>query len=128
MLRHPTVHPADMTVAEARAAFAASAKIRVLLLVAGDRLVSTVVRDDLAGSADPASAVADAGTLTGRCVAADAPLEATFQAMVRDGRRRLAVVEPDGILLGLLCLKQSRSGFCTDEGVAAMRRSRARGA
>jgi hypothetical protein len=46
--------------------------------------------------------------------------------MVRSGRRRIAVVEPDGTLVGLLCLKQSGSGFCTDAGVAAMRRSRAR--
>jgi CBS domain-containing protein len=128
MLRHPTVHPAGLTVGEARSVFAASAKTRVLLLVADGRLVSTVVREDLAAAADPASAVADAGTLTGRCVAADALLEDTFRAMVREGRRRLAVVGPDGTLLGLLCLKQSQSGFCTDEGVAAMRRSRARGA
>lgn len=128
MLRHPSVHPAELTVGEARSLFATSAKLRVLLIVADGRLVSTVVREDISASADPASRVADAGTLAGRCVAADASLEATFDTMVRDGRRRLAVVEPDGRLLGLLCLKQSHSGFCTDEGVAAMRRSRARGA
>lgn len=128
MLRHPTVHRADLTVREARSVFAAGAKTRVLLLVTGGRLVSTVVREDLDPGADPAAAAANAGTLTGRCVAADALLEDTFQAMLREGQRRLAVIEPDGTLLGLLCLKQSRSGFCTDEGVAAMRASRMRGA
>ena len=126
MLRHPTVHPAELTVREARSAFAASAKLRVLLLVRDGLLVSVVAREDLSGTEDPSAAVADVGTLDDRCVAADAPLEATFDAMVRSGRRRVAVVGPDGTLLGLLCLKSSQSGFCTDEGVAAMRRSRAR--
>lgn len=126
MLRHPTVHPAGLTVREARAAFAASAKLRVLLLVDDDLLVSIVAREDLSGTEDPSAAVADVGTLDGTCVEADAPLGATFEAMVSSGRRRLAVVGPDGKLLGLLCLKASRSGFCTDAGVAAMRRSRAR--
>jgi CBS domain-containing protein len=126
MLRRPTVHPAELTVREARSAFAASAKLRVLLLVRDDLLLSVVGREDLSESVDPQSAVADVGTLDGTCVAADAPLQATFDAMVRSGRRRLAVIEPDGTLVGLLCLKSSQSGFCTDAGVAAMRRSRAR--
>lgn len=126
MLRHPTVHPAGLTVREARAAFEASAKLRVLLLVHDGLLVSMVVREDLSGAEDPSTAAADVGTLDGACVAADAPLGATFEDMVRSGRRRLAVVEPGGRLIGLLCLKASRSGFCTDAGVAAMRRSRVR--
>ena len=126
MLRHPTVHPAELTVREARSAFDASPKLRVLLLVRDDLLVSMIAREDLSRAEDPSAAVAEVGTLDGRCVAADAPLEATFDAMVRSGRRRIAVVEPDGKLLGLLCLKRSQSGFCTDKGVAAMRRSRAR--
>jgi CBS domain-containing protein len=126
MLRHPTVHPAELTVREARSAFDSSDKLRVLLLVRGHRLVSIVDRDDLSGTDDPLAAVADLGTLEDRCAGADAPLEATFDAMVRAGRRRIAVVEPDGTLLGLLCLKRNQSGFCTDEGVAAMRRARSR--
>ena len=126
MLRHPTVHPAELTVREARSAFAVSAKLRVLLLVRDHLLVSMVAREDLSGTEDPSTAVADVGTLEDRCVAAHAPLEETFDAMIRSGRRRIAVVEPDGTLLGLLCLKRSQSGFCTDKGVAAMRRSRAR--
>jgi CBS domain-containing protein len=126
MLLHPTVHTAELTVREARSAFAASEKLRVLLLVRDEVLVSMVVREDLSGAEDPSAAVADMGALEGRCVAADDPLEATFDAMVRSGRRRVAVVGPDGVLLGLLCLKRNQSGFCTDEGVAAMRRARAR--
>ena len=98
MLRHPTVHPAELTVREARSAFDASPKLRVLLLVRDDLLVSMIAREDLSRAEDPSAAVAEVGTLDGRCVAADAPLEATFDAMVRSGRRRIAVVEPDGKL------------------------------
>jgi hypothetical protein len=39
--------------------------------------------------------------------------------MRRAGRRRLAVTSEDGRLLGLLCLKASGRGFCSDEDVAA---------
>ena len=64
------------------------------------------------------------GTLEDRCVSPDLPLDPTREALVREGRPRLAVVAEDGRLLGLLCLKRSQSGFCTDDGVAQMRRSR----
>ena len=37
---------------------------------------------------------------------------------------RLAVVDPHGVLLGLLCLKRSRRGFCSAEDVAARERER----
>lgn len=132
MLRRPTVHPPDLTVAEARAALAASPKLRLLLLVRDGVLVGALDRDDLAGPAGQAPTTTAARTpaaalasLVGRTVGAAAPLDETREAMVRTGRRRLAVVDDDGRLLGLLCLKRSQDGFCTDEGVAELRRARA---
>jgi hypothetical protein len=48
--------------------------------------------------------------------------------MADSGLRRAAVVDDVAAdrmhLLGLLCLKRSRTDFCTDEGVAAMRAER----
>ena len=44
MLRRPTVHPADTTVRAARAAFAASPKLHLLLLVRDGRLIGTLDR------------------------------------------------------------------------------------
>ena len=38
--------------------------------------------------------------------------------------RRLAVVDDDHRLLGLLCLKRSGSGFCSDDDVISRRRAR----
>jgi len=43
--------------------------------------------------------------------------------MQRTGRRRLAVVDGEGRLVGLLCLKASGSGFCSNEDVASRKRS-----
>ena len=51
----------------------------------------------------------------------DADLHATWEAMTG---RRLAVVDPQGRLLGLLCLKRSRRGFCSAEDVAERDRER----
>jgi FdhD protein len=39
--------------------------------------------------------------------------------MTATGRRRAAVTSADGRLLGLLCLKASRRGFCSDQDVRA---------
>jgi hypothetical protein len=40
-------------------------------------------------------------------------------------RVRLAVVDDDGVLTGLLCLKRKLTGFCTDADVAARAAERA---
>jgi hypothetical protein len=39
--------------------------------------------------------------------------------MTATGRRRAAVTSADGRLLGLLCLKASQAGFCSDHDVRA---------
>jgi hypothetical protein len=49
---------------------------------------------------------------------------ATWAGMVARGRRRLAVVDDRGLLVGLLCLKRSGRGFCSAADVAARARDR----
>jgi hypothetical protein len=39
--------------------------------------------------------------------------------MIATGRRRAAVTSADGRLLGLLCLKASQTGFCSEQDVRA---------
>ncbi|GAB2982465.1 CBS domain-containing protein [Nocardioides montaniterrae] len=126
MLHHPTVHPADLSVAAARATFDARTKTHLLLLVEDDVLVTTLTRDDLLAEVDPTSPAARLGTLEGRTVTADRPVEDLRASMAATGLRRAAVVDEDLHLLGLLCLKKTRQGFCTDEGVAAWRADRER--
>jgi CBS domain-containing protein len=48
-----------------------------------------------------------------------ADLAQAGQLMLAWGRRRLAVVDRDGKLQGLLCLKRSWSGFCSNRDVRA---------
>ncbi|ATY11913.1 CBS domain-containing protein [Amycolatopsis sp. AA4] len=122
MLRAPKVLDASATVGEVRALFADD-HVHAALVVARGTLLSVVERPDLDGLPDalPAS---EAGRLTGRVAAPEADLHATWRGM---SRRRLAVVDESGRLLGLLCLKRSGRGFCSDADVAARAQDRASG-
>lgn len=126
MLHHPTVHDASLTVAEARAVFASSPKTHLLLLVRGERLVGALSRDDVedAPEASGATTATTISSLEGRTTTPDVPVGPLREAMAGTGMRRIAVVDDEMHLLGLLCLKASLEGFCTDEGVAEMRQSR----
>jgi CBS domain-containing protein len=120
MLSRPAVHSPDLSFAEARELFQDD-HLHMALLVEDGRLVAALERGDLAAPRpddEPARAI---GVPAGRTVAPDTPLDATTDAMRRDGRRRLAVVAEDGALLGLLCLKADASGFCSDRGVQGRR-------
>ncbi len=133
MLRSPIVLAAFEPLHEVRRVFDSSHVHMVLLTGSGrvgDRLLGTLVRGDLpsAGAEPsdpdaPGSALAHA-RLEGRTVRAAVAAEDARRAMQASGDRRLAVVEDDGRLLGLLCLKLSGDGFCTDAGVAERRAAR----
>ena len=58
-----------------------------------------------------------AGTLAGRTINPHRSLESAMAILKRDQRRRLAVIDGSGHLMGLLCLKRSGDGCCSDEGV-----------
>lgn len=116
MVTIPKTLPASAGVEEARAAFA-DPKVHLLLLTRGDRLVTTLVRADLAlAGAGPARSF---GRTAGRVTAPAEPLDEVGAWMRRTRTRRLAVIAEDDRLLGLLCLKADGSGFCSDAGVRA---------
>lgn len=94
--------------------------IHAALVVDGAGVLITVIeRADLrADHAEDGSAMT-LGTLQGRIVSAWTPLAEAWQLMLTSDRRRLAVVDPDGRLLGLLCLKRTGAGFCSDQDVRA---------
>jgi CBS domain-containing protein len=92
------------------------------LLVDRGTLISTVERDDLLLASNPelrASAIAKLG---GRTIGAHATVSEALDIMKRTGRRRLAVTSEHGTLLGLLCLKASGRGFCSEADVASRSR------
>jgi CBS domain-containing protein len=115
VVRLPKTLPVDTSVVQARACFADD-HVHMLLLTESGRLLGTLVRDDLDAEAG-GLALAHAH-MAGRTVPADLPADDARQLLLARGQRRLAVVDDDGILLGLLCLKRHLAGFCSDTDVA----------
>jgi hypothetical protein len=117
MLTIPDRHPVSATVRDMRDFFRDDHVHAALIVDPDGYLVAVVERDDIAGSQDLDAAAAPLGRLAGRTVLPAAALADLRQAMVSSGRRRFAVTSADGRLLGLLCLKASQAGFCSDQDV-----------
>lgn len=131
MLRTPIVLEGSATVDDVRTVFA-STHVHMVLLTrhgkVGEPLLGTLVRDDLPEPASGRGPVLPHARVAGRTVAADLLADDVRRSMLADGQRRAAVVDADGVLLGLLCLKHHGGGFCTDAGVASRRAARHRDA
>ena len=122
MVTCPKTHSPESSVEEIRALFD-DEHVHIALIVGRDgRLITTIERPDLAAAVPSSTPVAELGTLVGRTVGPSSPLDAATAALLREGRRRLAVVDRSGRLLGLLCLKRHGNGYCSDEGVRARAR------
>jgi CBS-domain-containing membrane protein len=92
--------------------------VHMALIVTAERqLLTTIERPDLPPCTGPSTLVTELGTLAGRTVAPSDSLDVVTAKLIRQGRRRLAVVDASGRLLGLLCLKRDLTGYCSDEGV-----------
>jgi hypothetical protein len=117
MLTIPDRHPASATVGEMRDFFGDDHVHAALIVSPAGYLVAVVERDDIAGCQALDAPAAPLGRLAGRTVLPAANIFEVRRAMITAGRRRAAVVSADGRLLGLLCLKASRAGFCSDQDV-----------
>jgi CBS domain-containing protein len=127
MVTAPATMQPTATVADARAFFADD-HVHMALITTSGRLLGTLARADLADLADLDENVAPAlsrSRLHGRSVALHEPAEDVRVRLIAHGLRRLAVVDDDGVLTGLLCLKRKLTGFCTDADVAARAAERA---
>jgi CBS domain-containing protein len=119
MLSTPARHPLSATVGEIRDFFRDDHVHAALIVSPAGYLEAVVERGDIAGCQAPDAAAAPLGRLAGRTVPAGASLAEVRRAMTASGRRRTAVTSADGRLLGLLCLKASRAGFCSEQDVRA---------
>lgn len=119
MLTIPVTHPLAVTVREICEFFGDSHVHAALIVSRGGYLAAVVERSDIASSQAPDAVAAPLGQLAGRTVTARARLTEVERAMKAGGRRRAAVISDDGRLLGLLCLKASQAGFCSDQDVRA---------
>ncbi len=118
MLTTPVRHSLSATVGEIRDFFRDTHVHAALIVSPAGCLEAVVERTDLAGCHAPAAA-APLGRLAGRTVPPAAGLAEVQRAMIATGRRRAAVTNADGQLLGLLCLKASQAGFCSEQDVSA---------
>jgi CBS domain-containing protein len=126
MVTCPMTHPPDCGVEAIRAAFENDHVGMALIVGTDGRLVTTIERPDLGPTASSSTPVSDLGTLTGRTVGPVASLDAVTAKLLREGRRRLAVVDDSGRLLGLLCLRRDGTGYCSDQGIRARENERRR--
>jgi predicted transcriptional regulator len=91
------------------------------LLVEDGMLIGVVERTDVLAPIDDRTLVREVARLDGRTIGRDAALADALALMRRTGRRRLAAIDEAGALAGLLCLKSSGRGFCSDRDVAGRR-------
>ncbi|GAA1126232.1 CBS domain-containing protein [Nocardioides aquiterrae] len=119
VVRRPTTLDAATSVRAARTQLE-DEHVHMVLLTRNGVLLGTLVRADLATADDAAPALAHA-VLAGRTIAPTVTAEEALRELVARDERRRAVVTEDGRLVGLLCLKRRRTGFCRDRDVAARR-------
>ena len=125
MLTIPATHPLSATVGAIRDFFRDDHVHAALIVSPAGYLEAVLERDDIAGCQALDAAAAPLGRLAGRTVLPGASLAELHRAMIAAGRRRAAVTSADGRLLGLLCLKASQAGFCSDRDVRARALDRA---
>ena len=118
MVRHPKALPAHATVGAVRTVFE-SQHVHMVLVVDDGQLVTAIEREDFHPEMADDLPARSVGHLRGRTTSPDAPLETVTKGLKESSRRRVAVVDAEGVLLGLLCLKRSGTGFCADRDVRA---------
>jgi CBS domain-containing protein len=123
VVRLPKLMPIDARVRDARAAFRDD-HVHMLLLTDQGQLRGTLTRADIPDHADDMASSLTYAVIEGRTVSSDLPAEEARQLMLSRDLRRLAVVDTDGSLRGLLCLNRRHTGFCSDEDVNARETAR----
>jgi CBS-domain-containing membrane protein len=109
MLRDPKTLSAEASVGEVREQLA-NPKVQLVLLTDGRAFKGAVTHVPAEASPrDRALAYADAETET---ISAHASADEAFERASASPNRRVIVLDDDRNLLGLLCLNQSRTGFC----------------
>ena len=112
MISRPKTLSATATIADARRLFE-NQSVRTALVAEDGRYTGELTRADIEGLDDAAPISAVASTPAGT-VAKDATVAAAMERMDAAGTDRLAVVDADGTLHGLVCLSRSGGYLCTD--------------
>jgi CBS-domain-containing membrane protein len=117
MVTIPKTHDPETPLVEIRSLFEDD-HVHMALIVDADRLlITTIERSDLDQIQSESRPVPQIGTLHGRTIGPAASIQDATSRLKAQQRRRLAVVDETGRLLGLLCLKRDGTGYCSDGGV-----------
>jgi CBS domain-containing protein len=110
--------PADATVGDVRAWFAASSSRRMAFLADGERYAGSLMPADVDGDVDPARPAAEVAH-DGPTVLADAPASEGEQLALQTDARRVPAVDRDGRLLGVVSVTEDLQAFCgTGDGAS----------
>lgn len=118
MVTRPKTLPIDASVGDVRAVLEDDHVVMALLTEDGV-LRGTLVRTDLPDDAASSAPALPWSSTAGRMAAPTDSAASVHQRLLESSQRRLAVVDTEGRLLGLVCLNGRRTGFCSDAGVAA---------
>lgn len=112
MVSRPKTMPATATVADVRQTFANSHVISALL-VDGTAFAGVITRDAVPDAVPDDASARDFASIDVPTIRPDMPVAEAVAMLDADGERRLVVLADDGATLaGLLCLDESRTGFC----------------
>lgn len=110
MLRNPKTLAGDASVGEVRSQLA-NPKVQMVLLADGHAFRGAVTA--IPADAAPADLALDYAVNEPETLPPDASADEAFERTAASHHRRVIVLDGDDNLLGLLCLNQSRTGFCT---------------
>ena len=109
--RRLSTMPASTTVGDVRAFFASSTSHHVALLTDGERYVGAIEAGSIADDADP-SAPAAGHVAPAPTIEPVAPAATARDIAMAQPSLRLAVVDGDGTLVGIVAITSARDGFC----------------
>jgi CBS domain-containing protein len=109
--RRLTTTPAATTVGELRAYFAESGSRRMALVVDGARYLGAIEAAALPADVDGAEQVGG-HAVPGPTIAPGASAEEARQRAIAEPSRRIAVVDDDGRLLGIVAVTRTLDAFC----------------
>jgi CBS domain-containing protein len=110
MLRNPKTLAGNASVGEVRNQLA-NPKVQMVLLADGHAFRGAVTA--IPADAAPADLALDYAVNEPETLPPDASADEAFERTAASHHRRVIVLDGDDNLLGLLCLNQSRTGFCT---------------
>lgn len=116
MITAPKTHRHDATIETIRAVLE-DPHVHMILLTRYGVLHGTLVLADIPTAAPNPCLARELAVLRDRTIGPTENLDAVWQRLEMSGQRRIAVVNDANTLLGLVCLKRDRTGFCTNDGI-----------